>query len=70
MLFKVKKKYRKEKSKSGEEENRKNNTFVNCSLCNSKKSKFIKEKEAKGLSSSIGIKKFVSQIPLLGPLLF
>ena len=37
-----------------------------CSVCNRKKSKFVKEQEAKGLLTSIGIKTPLSQIPLLG----
>ena len=40
------------------------------SMCNSKKSKFLKEQETRGLLSSLGIKTFLSQIPLLGSLLF
>ena len=39
-------------------------------VCNSKKLKFIKEKQARGLLSSLGIKTPSSQISLLGPLLF
>ena len=39
-------------------------------VCDSKKSKFIKEQEASGLLSSLGIKTPLSKIPLLGPLLF
>ena len=39
-------------------------------VCNSKKLKFIKEKQARGLLSSLGIKTPLSQISLLGPLLF
>ena len=35
-----------------------------------KKSKFIKEQEAGGLLSSLGIKTHLNKIPLLGPLLF
>ena len=38
--------------------------------CDSKKSKFIKKQEARGLLSSLGIKKPLSKIPLLSPLLF
>ena len=38
--------------------------------CNSKKLNFIKEKEASGLLSSLGIKILLNKIPLLGPLLF
>ena len=41
-----------------------------CAVCNSKISKFIKEQEASGLLSSLGIKTPLSKIPLLGPLLF
>ena len=41
-----------------------------CAVFDSKKSKFIKEKEASGLLSSLGIKRPLSKIPLLGPLLF
>ena len=35
-----------------------------------KKFKFIKEEEPSGLLSSLGIKKPLSKIPLLGPLCF
>ena len=41
-----------------------------CVVCNSKKSKFIKDQEASGLLSSLGIKTPSNKIPLLGPLLF
>ena len=41
-----------------------------CEVCNSKKTKFIKQQEASGLLSSLGIKTPLSNIPLLGPLLF
>ena len=39
-------------------------------ICGSKKSKFIKEQEAKGLLSSLGIRTPLSKIPLLGDILF
>ena len=39
-----------------------------CSVCNNKKSKFIKEQEARGLSSNLGIRTPLSQIPLLNVL--
>ena len=42
----------------------------NCVVCNSKKSKFIKEQEASELLSSLGIKTPLNKICLLGPLLF
>ena len=41
-----------------------------CAVCDSKKSKFIKEQEASGLLSSLGIKIPLSKIPLVDPLLF
>ena len=41
-----------------------------CEVCDSKKLKFIKEQEASGLLSSLGIKTPLNKIPLLGPLLF
>ena len=36
-----------------------------CAVCGSKKSKFIKEQEAKGLLRNLGIKTPLSKIPLL-----
>ena len=39
-------------------------------MCDSKKSKFIKQQETSGLLSSLGIKTPLSKIPLGGPLLF
>ena len=41
-----------------------------CAVCDTKNSKFIKEQEASGLLSSLGIKTPLNEIPLLGPLLF
>ena len=41
-----------------------------CVICNSKKSKFIKKQEAKGLLSNLGIKTPLSKVPLLGDILF
>ena len=40
-----------------------------CAICGSKKSKFIKKQEAKGILSSLGIKTPLSKIPLLGDVL-
>ena len=39
-------------------------------MCDSKKSKFIKEQKTSALLSSLGIKKPSSKIHLVGPLLF
>ena len=41
-----------------------------CAVCDSKKSKYIKEREASLLLSSLGIKIPLSKIPLIGPPLF
>ena len=40
-----------------------------CSVCGIKKSRFVKEQEAKGLLSTLGIKTPWSKIPLLNVLL-
>ena len=41
-----------------------------CEVYNSKKLKFIKQQEASGLLSSLGIRTPLNKIPLLGSLLF
>ena len=41
-----------------------------CAICGSKKSKFIKKQEAKGLLTNLGIRTLLSNIPLLGDVLF
>ena len=41
-----------------------------CAICGSKKSKFIKKQEAKGLLRNLGIKTPLSKIPLLGDVMF
>ena len=42
----------------------------NCAICKSKKSRFIKNQEAKGLLSNLGIRTPLSKVPLLGDILF
>ena len=37
----------------------------NCTICNSKKCRFIKEQQAKGLLSKLGIKTPLNKVPLL-----
>ena len=39
-------------------------------ICGSKKSKFIKERQAKGLLSNLGLRTPLNKIPLLGDILF
>ena len=41
-----------------------------CAICGSKKSRFIKNQEAKGLLSKLGIKIPLSKVPILGDILF
>ena len=41
-----------------------------CTICGSKKSKFIKEQEAKGLLSNLGLRTPLNKIPVLGDILF
>ena len=49
----------------------KNNRLIiqsKCPVCQIKKSRFVKEQEAKGLLSNLGIKTPLSKIPLLNVL--
>ena len=41
-----------------------------CATCGNKKSRFMKEQEAKGLLSSLGLKTPLSKLSLLGDNLF
>ena len=41
-----------------------------CCICGSKKLRFMKEEEAKGLLSKLGLKTPLSKIPILGDILF
>ena len=41
-----------------------------CAICGSKKSRFIKNQEAKGLLSNLGLKTPLSKVPILGDILF
>ena len=40
-----------------------------CTICNSKKSRFIKNQEAKGLLSNLGIRTALSKVPILDDVL-
>ena len=50
--------------------NRKNRSMIqsNCVICGSKKSRFIKEHQAMGLLSNLGIRTRLSQVPFLNVL--
>ena len=41
-----------------------------CAICGSKKSRFIKNQEAKGLLSNLGLKTPLRKLPVLGDILF
>ena len=41
-----------------------------CAICGSKKSRFIKRREAKGFLSKLGIETPLSKVPILGDILF
>ena len=41
-----------------------------CAICGNKKSKFIKEQEAKGLLSNLGLRTPLNKFPVLGDILF
>ena len=41
-----------------------------CAICGSKKSRFIKNQEANGLLSNLGVRTPLSQAPRLGDILF
>ena len=41
-----------------------------CAICGSKKSKFIKEQQAKELLSTLGLRTSLNKIPVLGEILF
>ena len=44
--------------------------LLKCAICGSKKSRFFKNQEAKGLLSNLGIKTPLSKVPILGDILF
>ena len=50
--------------------NRQNRSMIqsNCAICSSKKSRFIKEQQAMGILSNLGIKTPLSKVPLLNML--
>ena len=41
-----------------------------CAICGIKKSKFIKQQEAKGLLSNLGLRTPLNKVPVLGDILF
>ena len=54
-------------SKTG---NNRTMVLLKCAICSSKKSRFIRNQEAKRLLSNLGIKTPLSKAPILGDILF
>ena len=50
--------------------NGKTTLLPKCAKCGSKKSRFTKNQEAKGLLNNLGIRTPLSKVPLLGDILF
>ena len=50
--------------------NRKITLLSKCAKCGSKKSRFIKNQEEKGLFSNLGIRTPLSRVPILSDILF
>ena len=44
--------------------------LLKCAICDSKKSRFIKNQDAKRLLNNLGIRTPVSKVPILGDILF
>ena len=57
-------------SKVSETSNNRIMVLSKCAICSSKKSRFIKNQEAKGLLSNLGIRTPLSKVPILGDILF
>ena len=57
-------------SKVSKTNNNRTMIFSKCAICGSKKSRFIKNKEAKGLLRNLGIRTTLSKVPILGDILF
>ena len=47
-----------------------NRKVSKCAICGRKKSRFLKNQEAKGLLNNLGIKTPLSKVPILGDILF
>ena len=57
-------------SKVSNKSNGRKTILSNCTICDSKKSRFIKDLEAKGLLSNLGVRAPLSKVPILGDSLF
>ena len=57
-------------SKVSKTSNNRTMILSNCAKCESRKPRFIKNQEAKGLLSNLGIRTPLSKVPILGDILF
>ena len=57
-------------SKVSKASNGKTMVLSKCAICDSKKSRFITNQEAKGLLSNLGVRTPLSKIAILGDILF
>ena len=57
-------------SKVSKASNGKTMVLSKCAICDSKKSRFIKNQEVKGLLSNICDRTLLSKVPILGDILF
>ena len=66
-------KYRKDtantNSRVSKTSNNRTMILTKCAKCGSKKSRFIKNQEAKGLLRNLGIRRPLSKVPILGDIL-
>ena len=75
-MFKVLKKKKKKKNTANIDlkisitSNGKAMILSKCAICGSEKSRFIKNEEAKGLSSNLDLRTPLSKVPILGGILF
>ena len=69
-MFKVQKNTNSIDPKVSATSNGKTMILTKCAIYRSKKSKFFKKQEAKGLLSNVGLRTPLSKIPLLGDILF
>ena len=67
-MLKLQKKYR--NPNVSKMNNGKTLILSKCTICGSKKSRFIKNQGASGILSSLGLKTPLSKVPLLGDILF
>ena len=59
-----------ENPKVSKTSNNRTKVLSKCAICGNKKSRFIKNQEAKGLLSKLGVGTPLNKVPILGDILF